>query len=180
MKIENNKAVSLIYELRESNAEGRVIELLEENNPMTFIYGTGRLLPDFELNLSSLAKGDKFNFILDADSAYGDRREDMIVDVPISIFMNDGKIDESVCSVGNEVPMMDRDGNRINGIINEITDSYVKMDFNHPMAGTALHFSGKIMDVREATPEEIAGLNHSCSSCGSHDEETGGCSGSCG
>lgn len=180
MKIENNRVVSLIYELRESNAEGRVIEQLEENHPMTFMYGTGRLLPHFELNLLSMKKGDQFNFVLESESAYGDRREDMIIDVPLSIFQNDGKIDENVCQVGNEVPMMDRDGHRINGVINEITDSYVKMDFNHPMAGTDLHFSGKIMDVRDATAEEIAGMNHSCSTCGSHDDVTGGCSGSCG
>jgi FKBP-type peptidyl-prolyl cis-trans isomerase SlyD len=74
--------------------------------------------------------------------------------------------------------MMDRDGNRINGIINEITDTSVKMDFNHPIAGTDLCFSGKITDVRDATAEEIAGLSHSCSSCGSYNDESG-CSGSC-
>lgn len=180
MKIENNRVVSLIYELRESNSEGRVIEQLEENHPMTFIYGTGRLLPHFELNLLSMKKGDQFNFVLESESAYGDRREDMIIDVPLSIFQNDGKIDGNVCRVGNEVPMMDRDGHRINGVINEITDNYVKMDFNHPMAGTDLHFSGRIMDVRDATAEEIAGMNHSCSTCGSHDDVSGGCSGSCG
>jgi len=179
MKIEKNRVVSLIYELRETNAEGKVIELLEENHPMTFIYGNGRLLPNFELNLFSLEKGDQFNFVIESESAYGDRREDMIIDVPISIFQNDGKIDENVCRVGNEVPMMDRDGHRVNGVINEITDNYVKMDFNHPMAGTNLHFSGKIIDVRDGTAEELAGMNHSCSTCGSHDDVTGGCSGSC-
>jgi FKBP-type peptidyl-prolyl cis-trans isomerase SlyD len=180
MKIDKNRVVSLIYELRETSADGKVIEHLEENHPMTFIYGTGRLLPHFESNLFSLKKGDQFSFVLESESAYGDRREDMIIDVPISIFQNDGKIDENVCHVGNEVPMMDRDGHRVNGIIYEITDNYVKMDFNHPLAGTDLFFSGKVMDVREATAEEIAGANHSCSACGSHDEVTGGCSGSCG
>jgi FKBP-type peptidyl-prolyl cis-trans isomerase SlyD len=179
MKIEKNRVVSLIYELRETNAKGRIIEVLEEINPMTFIYETGRLLPHFELNLFSLEKGDNFSFALNAESAYGDRREDMIVDLPISVFENEGKIDETICRVGNKVPMMDREGNSINGVINEITDNYVKIDFNHPMAGTDLYFSGKIMDVRNATAEEIAGLNHSCSSCGSHVNDTASCSGSC-
>ena len=53
----------------------------------------------------------------------------------------------------------------------------VRMDFNHPMAGLNLFFSGKIVDVREATDEEIARLNHSCSSCNTINEN--GCSGSC-
>jgi FKBP-type peptidyl-prolyl cis-trans isomerase SlyD len=129
-------------------------------------------------NINSLNSGDAFKFNMNSDMAYGEKREDMIVDVPIAVFETDGKINEEICQVGNEVPMMDTDGNPINGIINEITDTYVKMDFNHPMAGLDLFFSGKIIDVREATEEEIAGINHSCSSCGSHDNQSG-CSGSC-
>jgi FKBP-type peptidyl-prolyl cis-trans isomerase SlyD len=178
MKIENDKVVSLIYELRENESNGRLIEALEETKPMIFIFGSGKLLPHFELKLVSLAKGDDFNFLLDSENAYGSRREEMIINVPRSIFEADGILDENICQVGNEVPMMDRDGHRINGLINEITDTYVRMDFNHPMAGINLHFSGKIIDVRDATPKEIAEMNNSCSSCGSHDGESG-CSGSC-
>jgi FKBP-type peptidyl-prolyl cis-trans isomerase SlyD len=178
MKIEKDKVVSLIYELRENDGNGKIIEALEETKPMTFIFGSGRLLPYFEVNLTSLTKGDDFNFLLDTENAYGSRREEMIINVPRSIFEADGKLDENICQVGNDVPMMDRDGHRINGVINEITDTYVRMDFNHPMAGLNLHFSGIILDVRDASPEEIAGMNHSCSSCGSNDVESG-CSGSC-
>ena len=178
MKVEKNKMVSLIYELRESDAEGRIIETLDENSPLKFVYGTGRLLPVFESNIGSLNIGDNFRFTLSSELAYGEKREEMIVDVPISVFETDGKINEDICRVGNEVPMMDTEGNPLNGIINEITDTYVRMDFNHPMAGLDLFFSGKIIDVREATAEEIAGNNHSCSSCGSSDEHAG-CSGSC-
>ena len=178
MKIEKNKMVSLIYELRESGSEGRIIEILDENRPLKFVYGAGRLLPVFESNINSLNKGDLFKFSLNSEMAYGEKREDMIVNVPISVFESDGKINEEVCRVGNEVPMMDTEGNPISGIINEITDTHVRMDFNHPMAGLDLFFSGKIIDVREATVEEIAGTNHSCSSCSGSDDYTG-CSGSC-
>jgi FKBP-type peptidyl-prolyl cis-trans isomerase SlyD len=177
MKVEKNKMVSLIYELRESDSNGRIIESLDEHKPLTFIYGSGRLLPFFEENIQQLNNGDLFKFSLNTEMAYGEKREDMIVDVPISVFEADGKIDEEICRVGNEVPMMDTDGHPLNGIINEITDTYVKMDFNHPMAGLDLYFSGKIIDVRQATHDEIKGLDHSCSSCGSHSNN--GCSGSC-
>ena len=104
---------------------------------------------------------------LNADMAYGERREDMIIDVPVSVFETDGKINEDICRVGNEVPMMDTEGNPLNGVINEITDTYVKMDFNHPMAGLDLFFSGKIVDVRDASDHELAGTMNSCSGCGS-------------
>ena len=171
--------VSLIYELRESNAEGRIIEVLDEKRPLSFVFGTGRLLPVFESNISTLIKGDSFSFSLDPEMAYGEKREEMVVNVPISVFETDGKLNEDVCYVGNEVPMMDTDGNPLNGIINEITDSYVKMDFNHPMAGVGLFFTGKIVDVRDATEQELAGpAANSCSGCnsGGHTECSGGCS----
>ena len=160
MKIEKNKMVSLIYELRESNSDGRIIEALDETKPLTFVYGTGRLLPVFESNIDSLTAGDGFKFALSSEMAYGDKREDMIVNVPIAVFETDGKLNEEICQVGFEVPMMDTEGNPLNGIINEITDTYVKMDFNHPMAGQDLYFSGKIIEVRDASEQEIHGAGH--------------------
>jgi FKBP-type peptidyl-prolyl cis-trans isomerase SlyD len=177
MKIEKNKMVSLIYELRESTPEGKIIEALDETRPLTFIFGTGRLLPVFESNIDALNEGETFRFALNSEMAYGEKREEMIVNVPISVFETDGQLNEDICQVGNQVPMMDTDGNPLNGVISEITDTYVRMDFNHPMAGLDLFFSGKITAVRDATEEEIAGTNHSCSSCGTHESE--GCSGSC-
>jgi len=194
MKIENNKMVSLIYELRENDSDGKIIETLDENRPLKFIYGTGRLLPFFESNISLLREGDLFRFKLNSEMAYGDKREEMIINVPLSVFETDGKLNEDICRVGNEVPMSDSEGNPLTGVINEITDTYVKMDFNHPMAGLDLFFSGKIVDVREATDNELAATTHSCSGCGSGEhsgcgteenagcvtDEQCGCSGSCG
>ena len=178
MKIEKNKMVSLIYELRENDAEGRIIEVLDEKKPMSFIFGTGRLLPVFESNISTLIKGDSFSFALDTEMAYGDKREEMVVNVPISVFETDGKLNEDICYVGNEVPMMDTEGNPLNGIINEITDGYVKMDFNHPMSGVGLFFTGKIVDVRDASDQELAGTTmNSCSGCNSNGPSN--CSGGC-
>jgi FKBP-type peptidyl-prolyl cis-trans isomerase SlyD len=178
MKIEKNKMVSLIYELRESNPEGRIIEALNETGPLNFVYGTGRLLPLFESNIGSLKMGDSFSFGLASEDAYGDRREEMIVDVPISVFLHEGKLNEEICKVGNEVPMMDQEGNHLNGVINEITGDYVKMDFNHPMAGIDLFFTGRIVDVRDATDQEISGTSgSSCSGCSGHSDS--GCSGQC-
>lgn len=178
MKIEKNKMVSLIYELKESDSNGRTIETLDENRPLNFIYGSGKLLPLFESNINLLIKGDIFKFSLNSEMAYGEKREDMIINVPVEVFEVDGKINEEICQVGNEVPMMDTEGNPLNGIINEVTDTYIKMDFNHPMAGLDLFFSGRIIDVRDATDDELSATKNSCSGCSSN--EHSGCHGGCG
>ena len=178
MIVENNKMVSLIYELRENDSNGRIIEALDETRPLKFIYGTGRLLPVFESNISMLNSGDPFSFTLNSEMAYGDKREEMIINVPLSVFETDGKVNEDICRVGNEVPMTDSEGNPLSGVINEITDTYVRMDFNHPMAGLDLYFSGKIVEVREASESELASTLNSCSGCGSNEQS--GCSGNCG
>lgn len=177
MKIDQNKMVSMIYELRETSSKGKVLEKLAESKPLKFIFGTGKLLPAFEENLLSLCKGDTFRFSLKADQAYGERREEMIINVPLSIFENEGKVDEKICRVGNQVPMVDGSGNSFNGIINEISSDIVRMDFNHPMAGIDLYFTGKVLDVSEPTQEDFSAMTNSCSGCEGHDHTE--CGGTC-
>jgi len=178
MKLENDKFVSLVYTLHEGDKEGRVIEAVEETAPLTFVFGSGRLLPAFEANISGLEDGAAFDFHLAAADAYGDIREEMLISLPRNIFEDEGVLRSEICYVGNAVPMMDSQGNRMNGVVVEIGDAFVKMDFNHPLAGTDLHFSGRVVGVREATAEELAGPSAGgCSSCGSH---SSGCGGGCG
>lgn len=176
MKIENNRFASLIYTLHEGDANGRILEKVEISSPLTFVFGTGRLLPAFESNLEGLEEGSTFGFRLPAADAYGERREEMIVSLPRTIFEDDGVLNTTVCFEGNTVPMMDAHGNRMNGVVTEIADSFVRMDFNHPLAGTDLYFSGTITGVREATAEEIMPPASGCSTCGS---KSSGCDGSC-
>jgi len=168
MQIEQNRMVSLTYELRETDINGKILEVLQENKPLKFVYGTGRLLPSFEANLLSLKSGDSFTFSLAANQAYGERREEMIIDVPMSVFENGGKVDENICRVGNEVPMTDGSGNPLYGTINEILEDAVKMDFNHPMAGVILFFSGRIIEVWEPSREELSSQSNACSGCNGH------------
>lgn len=178
MKIEKDKFVSLLYELRENDMNGKIIEELDSTRPLSFVYGAGRIIGGFESGVSNLSEGDDFGFRVPAAEAYGDRRDDMVVDVPVSIFMKEGSIDEDICFVGNTVPMSDSQGRRIDGVVTEISEDSVRMDFNHPMAGCDLFFSGKVIEVRNATSEEIAGHKHgsSCSGCGS---ASAGCGGEC-
>ncbi len=140
------------------------------------------MLEAFEKNLDGLAEGDSFDFVLTPDEAYGEYDDEAIVDLPRNIFEQDGKLNEEVIFEGNMVPMMDTNGNRLNGSVVEVKDDIVKMDFNHPLAGETLNFSGKVLTVRESTPEEIAALfappQGGCgcgSGCGCGDEEGDSC-----
>ncbi len=78
-------------------------------------------------------------------------------------------------AVGNSIPMQDAQGNRLNGIVLELTDENVKMDFNHPLAGEDLHFSGAVLAVREASEDELV----EAAGCGSDGCEPGGCGSGC-
>ena len=157
MIAEKNNVISIVYELRTSSKEGEVVEALTPENPLTFMFGTGGLLPKFEEQITGLKSGDSFEFLLHSEDAYGPMVENAIVLVPQTVFEVDGKIDENLMKIGTMVPMMDAEGRRLNGKVLAIEGDAVKMDFNHPMAGNDLFFKGEVMDVRSATDEE---LNH--------------------
>ena len=129
MEITRNKYVTLSYILRLQGFEGEIVEETAEDKPLEFIFGTGRMLQMFEDKLEGLKAGDDFSFKLTADEAYGQVNEEAKVDIPRNIFEVDGKMDEELIKVGNMVPMQDAQGNRLNGIVLDITDETVKMDF---------------------------------------------------
>ena len=92
--------------------------------------------------------------------------EDAKAEVPKEIFMNEGKIDDTILFVDNVLPMQDKDGNVFYGKILAISDDTVKMDFNHPLAGVNLHFKGRLLEVREATEEDLKPKHNHEHSCG--------------
>jgi FKBP-type peptidyl-prolyl cis-trans isomerase SlyD len=179
MIVSKNKVVSLTYELRLDNPVGEVVESLTEDSPLTFLYGSGGLLPKFEENIDGLEVGEDFKFNLAAEDAYGHVNENAIVKVPITAFEIEGKIDHNMLKIGNKIPMQDASGNKLTGIVQEVSTEQVTMDFNHPLAGNELFFSGKITEIREATDEELThGHAHNPGSCEGCDD-CGGEGGHC-
>lgn len=194
MKIQTNKFVGLSYDLNVGEGEEReLMERATPENPLEYIAGTNMMLEAFEKNLDGLGEGDTFEFTLTPEEAYGEYDDEHVVDLPRNIFEVDGKLNEEVVFEGNTVPMMDANGNRLNGSVVAVGDDVIKMDFNHPLAGETLHFSGKILTVRDTTPDEIAaffapqggGCGCGCgdhgeeSSCGCGDNQGGGCGSGC-
>jgi FKBP-type peptidyl-prolyl cis-trans isomerase SlyD len=154
MVIESNKVVTITYKLQESNKEGEIVQEVLEKEPFVFLFGTEQVLPGFESNLKGKTTGDDFSFEIKSDDSYGPIDEEAIVTLPINIFMVEGKLAEMV-KIGEFLPMNDQEGHEMQGLVLEIGEETIKMDFNHPMAGLDLFFTGKVLDVREANPEEL-------------------------
>jgi len=155
MKIVNNTVVSMTYTLTEVDEKGSLIQEVEKEKPFVFIYGSGFLLPKFEENIMGLEPGAEYSFALTSDVAYGPKRDDSFMELDKKIFEVDGKIDEGILKVGNDIPMQNDQGHTLMGKVLEIEDEKVKMDFNHPLAGIDLFFKGEVLDVRDASDEEI-------------------------
>ena len=182
MKIEKNKVVALNYELQ---VEGKIADKSAPGNPLEYIHGTGMLLPKFEEAVQGKEPGDSFAFTLTPEEGYGTYNPEYRFDIPKSSFEVDGQLREDLLKVGNIIPMMNGAGQVVQGSIAAIGEETVTMDFNHPMAGKVLNFSGDVVSVREATEKELTeGLHgeylpkEGCGGCCGHHGE-GGCEGGC-
>lgn len=153
--MESPKVIALTYELRSGSAQGDVIEIADKDQPAEFLFGVGNLIKEFEDQVQTLQVGEKFEFTIIAENAYGGSNPEAIVDLPKDIFMVDGVVADELLQIGSMVPMRDNQGNPLNGKILEVAETTVKMDFNHPLAGHDLHFKGEILSTRAASPEEV-------------------------
>ncbi len=156
MKIENNKVVSLTYHLKENDENGKTIEETNENTPLVFLFGQGSLIPGFEKNVKDLKVDDTFAFAVKPEEGYGEYTEKNVADIPIEVFMIDGKLDKEAVSPGKMLSLQGEEGKVFNGKVEKVGEKAVTMDFNHPLAGKTLHFSGKVLDIRDASEEEIS------------------------
>lgn len=153
MAIENNNVVTLNYTLHtvEENGEKTFVEQTSNENPLSFLYGVGMMLPKFEENITGLNTGDKASFELEAVDAYGERDDRAIAQLPADMFKESG-----LPPVGEVLPLQDNQGNQFRAVVVEVTPEAVVADLNHPMAGKKLNFDIEVLDVRPATEEELS------------------------
>ena len=180
MENKHNMFVAVSYTLY--TVDGEKKEKIEEapaSKPFEFITGFGVTLDEFEKQIAQLDKGADFEFQLSKEQAYGDFEQERVLDLDRSIFQINGHFDHENIFEGAVVPLQNEDGNRFYGRVLEIGADKVKMDLNHPLAGKTLCFSGKVIDKREATNQEIQNLvnflsgERSCG-CGCGCDDCGG------
>ena len=147
-----NKVVSLSYTLMLNS--GELADEATADQPLVFIHGIGQRLPAFDDQLDGLSVRDTFSFTLSAEDGYGESSPNYVVEIPKNIFEGPD-VPDDILEIGATLPMQDQDGNPMEGVVVEIGDDTVTMDFNHPLAGEALGFSGTVLDIREATQEEL-------------------------
>lgn len=159
MQIGPEKVVGVTYSLSVYETDPqtkRFVESTDEKNPLYFLYGYGNLLPDFEEQLLDKKVGDSFDFILTPEQGYGEIDPESVVALPMEIFTPDGQpLDTEMVVVGNRIPMSDNQGNQYMAKVVSITPENVTVDFNQELAGLHLHFTGTVVEVREAEVEEL-------------------------
>lgn len=149
MKITQNKVGLIHYKL--TDADGVTIDSSEGRDPLAYIQGIGNLIPGLEQELEGKAAGDKFTTVVAPEHAYGKRDNALVQIVPKSGF--NGADDE--LQEGMQVQVeTDQQGMAI-AVVTKIEDENVTLDLNHPLADMDLHFDVEVVEVRDATQEEL-------------------------
>lgn len=180
MDITPNKYITVAYELyTETDGTKELVEKAPVEHPFQFISDMGTTLDAFEEQIKPLNKGDKFNFTLSVEDAYGEYEEERLIELSKDVFKVNGHFDKERIYPGSVVPLVNADGARFNGTVTEVNETVVLVDLNHPLSGKSLNFVGEVVENREATQDEIQGMLNRLSGegCGCGCDS---CEGSCG
>jgi len=159
MKVGNSMVIEIHYTLK--NDAGDVIDSSEGQEPLTYLHGANNIVEGLEDELDEKEAGDSFEISVPPEKGYGIKDVRLISDVPKDRFPTDVDIE-----VGMQFVSEGPEGPHPINII-EIKENSIVVDGNHELAGQTLHFSGKIVSVREGTPDELShghvhgpGCNH--------------------
>lgn len=181
MENKTNKLIAAQYQLFtiSDNGERKLVEETTKEQPFVFITGLDAALDALEERLENLKLGEKFDFELEKEKAFGEYETSRVIELNKEMFIVDGQFDSKNIFKGAQIPLKNEDGNFFIGTVLEIGDAAVKVDLNHPLAGKKLNFKGYIIENREATKDEIKTmLSHmNGGGCGG---DCGGCEGGCG
>jgi FKBP-type peptidyl-prolyl cis-trans isomerase SlyD len=148
MKITDGKAVQIDYTLK--NDAGQVLDSSEGRQPLAYLHGAGNIIPGLEQALEGRETGDTLSVSIPPEQGYGERKEDMVMTADPAQFPNPDMV-----KLGARFQLQTDEGRYLATVVGVTADA-VKLDLNHPLAGETLHFDVEVMDVQEASEEEIA------------------------
>jgi len=148
MKIEKDKVVFINYLMK--NGGDVTLEDARETSPTGFLYGHGQLMPAIESALADKETGDQIALELPPEDAFGERSEELVEIIERSKFSSDMNFVK-----GSQFEVPGQDGHPETISVQEVTDTHVTLDRNHPMAGKTISFEATVRDVRDATEQEL-------------------------
>jgi FKBP-type peptidyl-prolyl cis-trans isomerase SlyD len=148
MQIEPNSVVTLHYTLRDN--DGAIIDQSDDGS-FLYLHGAMNIIPGLENALTGKSAGDELTVKVSPEEGYGEKQDDRIQEVPKEMFENAGDI-----QIGTQFHAQSPDGGAIVVTVVEVKDDAVVIDGNHVLASVELNFEVKVIDVREASEEEVA------------------------
>lgn len=149
MQIAANKVVLIHYTLRDD--KGEILDSSDGNDPLAYLHGHQNIVPGLESELEGLSAGASKNVTVAPEDGYGKRREDAVQQVPLDEFP-----EEIPREVGLQIFAEGPDGEHFPLWIKDVDDKNITLDGNHPLAGETLHFDVSVVEVRDASAEELA------------------------
>ena len=147
MQVEKDKVVSIEYTLKDK--DGNVIDA-SNGHPLAYLHGHGQIIPGLEKALEGKTVGDKLTVTVPAAEAYGERVEQLVQDVPRALFQGVDNIE-----VGMRFEAQSEQG--VHSVeVTKVDGDTITVDGNHPLAGKDLTFDVEIVEIRDATPDELA------------------------
>lgn len=148
MQASKDKVVSFHYTL--SNQAGEEVETSRDHEPNLFLFGHGNILPGMENTMEGKSVGDTFNAVLSPIEAFGVRKDDNVQRVPAKYLKHEGKM-----KPGQTVRMQTNQGTQV-GTVVKVGKFNVDVDMNHPLCDQTVSFAIEIIDIRDATNDELA------------------------
>ena len=148
MALAQNKVVTMNYTLKDD--QGNIIQTTNNSRPFQFLSGNQQILPKLESEIDAMIIGSKKNVKIAAAEAYGEYSKQAIQQVKKESFPADVDL-----KVGMEFVSNSPEGHQMPFVIKEIKNEEITVDFNHPLAGMDLEFDVELIDIRNATPEEM-------------------------
>ncbi|NPA31371.1 MAG: peptidylprolyl isomerase [Chloroflexi bacterium] len=146
--VRDNDVVTIEYTLK---VDGEVVDSSEQHGPLSYIHGQGHIIPGLEKELQGMAVGESKEVTVSPEEGYGVEDPNAFIALPKSEFPPTITLEPGV-----QLQLSDQSGQVYNATIHEVKDDSVVLNFNHPLAGKTLHFTVKVVGLREATPEELA------------------------
>jgi len=149
MKVAKNRVVSINFTL--TSDQGEHLDASVEGTPLIYLHGGAGIVPGLERELEGKDIGETFSVTIEPADGFGESSPELMQTVPMTLFPDPSQIKPGVQIQGSGAD----GGADKNFVVREVTDGFVVLDGNHPLAGLTLCFEGSVHEVRDATDEEI-------------------------